>query len=307
MALCVGLGSLLGLFAEHFYRCMLLVNFKAQYFWLAVGLSVLFVGLKRWKWMGFCLLLAGWNAWYVLPWVLPQRVIVWSGESMRIMSANLLNDNPAHQAFIDYVLERDPDVLVAQEVRRRWPLELQRGLSNRYPHIRIESGLAVFSKQPIDRLRFEDVGVPHRPVVMFETTLHGWQVSMMGIHVHAPRKHSWKKRNLELANAAKQVTGFEHPVIVLGDLNSSMWDPAYQRFETVSQLRSARRGAGILPTYTKFRKYVPNKTLFTWLGVPIDHVLVSDDFVVKQFQTGPPWGSDHLPVEVELQFRLIKN
>jgi endonuclease/exonuclease/phosphatase (EEP) superfamily protein YafD len=82
-------------------------------------------------------------------------------------------------------------------------------------------------------------------------------------------------------------------IIVLGDFNTTLWSPVYQRFETVSGLRNTRQGFGILPTWNAF--FLPSL-------IPIDHCLISKVFQVQNITTGANVGSDHLPLIVDLQY-----
>ena len=85
-------------------------------------------------------------------------------------------------------------------------------------------------------------------------------------------------------------------VVVLGDLNASMWSPHYRQLVKRSGLRNARRGYGVHPTCGS----VDEKILLR--AVPFDHCLVDDSWVVKDFRSGPYLGSDHLPIVIELGF-----
>ena len=104
---------------------------------------------------------------------------------------------------------------------------------------------------------------------------------------------NYGSRNLQLDSVADLAARSPRPLIVVGDLNITMWAHHYQRLEEVSRLSNARRGFGIAPTWP------------AWLypgRIPIDHVLVSEDIAVTDFAAGPNIGSDHLPIVVKFTF-----
>ena len=70
-----------------------------------------------------------------------------------------------------------------------------------------------------------------------------------------------------------------------------MWSSDYLAVETISGLNNARQGFGILPTWPT---YMP------FLMIPIDHILISEHFVINDFKVGNNIGSDHLPLIIEL-------
>ena len=59
-------------------------------------------------------------------------------------------------------------------------------------------------------------------------------------------------------------------------------------------LKDARRGFGLDPSWPTF---------LPLLGIPIDHVAVSDEFLVTDHRKLPAFGSDHFPVIAELVLR----
>jgi endonuclease/exonuclease/phosphatase (EEP) superfamily protein YafD len=81
---------------------------------------------------------------------------------------------------------------------------------------------------------------------------------------------------------------------IMGDLNASMWSPAYKRMMRRQGLKDAREGHGLVLTQ---HGHGPVSGL---LWRPIDHCLHNDRLAVRNFYAGPDLGSDHLPIVAEL-------
>jgi len=79
--------------------------------------------------------------------------------------------------------------------------------------------------------------------------------------------------------------------ILVGDLNATPWSAAFMRLLVQAKLYDSAVATG-------YQRSWPSSTLP--LGIPIDHVLLSAQFEVKQRTIGPAIGSDHRPVVVDL-------
>jgi len=108
-----------------------------------------------------------------------------------------------------------------------------------------------------------------------------------------PRR--WSVRNVHIAKLAAKVAGTAGPVLVVADLNCTMWSPFYADLSAAG-LDNARRGHGIVATWP-----APYASVS---GLPIDHVLYSRHFECRGCKAGPMLGSDHLPLTAELSLRL---
>jgi endonuclease/exonuclease/phosphatase (EEP) superfamily protein YafD len=80
-------------------------------------------------------------------------------------------------------------------------------------------------------------------------------------------------------------------LILAGDFNVTGWSYWFQNMRDTMKLRDTRQGFGIQPSWP---------VQLPILLIPIDHVLVSEQFIVLNRRTGKNVGSDHYPVYVEL-------
>lgn len=275
-------------------------HFRFQYLIAAVLLTLPFLVMR---WRGYILLgvaTIALNAYFVVPWFLPVasdfEQSATSAEPVKLMLANVLASNGNAERFIELVKKEQPDVLLMQEATPAW-LALLEQIDAAYPYKLSEPrddpfGIALYSKFPLDSSAIIEAPPHGYPDLLARAIIGSARVTIISSHPSPPLgSANYGARNLGLDNAAKLAARSPAPLIVIGDLNTTMWAHHYRRFVQVSGLRNARRGFGIEPTWPLF--LLPAM-------IPIDHCLVSDDITVTDFRTGPNIGSDHLPIIVEL-------
>jgi endonuclease/exonuclease/phosphatase (EEP) superfamily protein YafD len=125
-------------------------------------------------------------------------------------------------------------------------------------------------------------------------------VALYGVHPETPRSpERWRARNAQLAWLADAIPRRDpdRPVIVAGDFNTPPWSPFFRDLLRHVGLRSAA-GAGFRwPT----RQPMLWSPYLSWLGAPVDHVLVSPDVAVDAFAVQRDVESDHLPIMTDLR------
>ena len=96
------------------------------------------------------------------------------------------------------------------------------------------------------------------------------------------------ERNGKLADRNSKALYREIPPIIAGDLNATPWSMAFNDLTD----RGTRRSTTLRPTWPT--------ALGGWVGIPIDHVLVSHRWRRVDSWRGPNLASDHAPVLVRL-------
>jgi endonuclease/exonuclease/phosphatase (EEP) superfamily protein YafD len=274
-------------------------HFKPHYLVLALLGLLAALSLHLWPWAAaalgaFALNLAVLVPCYVPPpSPAPPRVSV----PLKVLCANVQYTNTRYAAFLAVIRAERPHVVIAQEASAPWLAALD-GLRAEFPYAitiprRGGAGLGCYSRLPLEHAEVLALGQPPRPGLLTHLRLDGAVVALCTIHPRPPlRRHGVGPRNTQLQAAAALLHTLPSPKLLIGDLNTSPWSPAYRRVVQTTGLRDARRGFGLWPTWPAD---------WPWLAVPIDHCLVSPELTVVHVRTGPAIGSDHLPLIVELQ------
>lgn len=296
------LATLATLLARHWWVFDLTTHFRAHYVAAALLGAALAVAL-RWRAIaGAIAILAIPHAIAlssVVPFGTAQAVAAAPATPVRVSTINAYWANWDGPALLDYVTRTDPDILVIQEADRRWRDTL-RAIGARFPNAvpedwREARDVIVFSRFPITdgARRFPEGQGFHYQTA--DLDIDGRTVTLIGVHPPLPAGPRFTDmRNRYFAAIADLAGRSETPVIVAGDFNSTVWSPHFADLTEAAGLRNAADGRGWHPTWP------------SWLplaGIPIDHILVSDDFTVRSVQRGPNIGSDHYPVTADLDLR----
>lgn len=303
VALATLAATLGGLLSKHGLIFELLCHFRVQYFLCALVVAIAFARFRHWGWLLLSLTAATVNGAMILPWYLgnDQRHTDETA-SITLLQSNIYAGNGNLAKLSDLVDIEQPDLLLVQELNAQGESQLN-SLSASLPYSvtvprEDNFGLGLYSKWPLmeqEILRFGEMGLP---AVSARIDVTGYSVEVLVVHPPPPiGKALYRERNVYLQDLAEYVAGLPGPVIVAGDLNSSMWSDHYQLLEKKAGLRNARAGFGVLPTWPAG---------LGSMGIPIDHCLVSQDIAVVELRVGPNVGSDHLPMIVELDLASNK-
>ena len=273
----------------------LFVHFRHVY--LLLGL--LFVPVVLWsrvRWFlaptGFVILL---NAAYVLPWYVGgEPAECAEAPTVRVALANILTSNRDYPAIRRLVERTDPDVLVLQEYASHAEEALSETLSafdHRIARRRRDNfGIAVYSEIPWSSARVKRPTGGPAPQLHLELDYRGEPLHLWAVHPLPPVKPSYiAMRNDLLAHVGAFAASAQAPVVVAGDLNTTMWSAAYRKFEAQG-LTNSRAGRGVMGTWPS---WLP-------LRLPIDHVAHTEEIRTCRLKVGPDIGSDHRPLVVDL-------
>jgi endonuclease/exonuclease/phosphatase (EEP) superfamily protein YafD len=287
------------------YPLELFCHFQVQYLVAAAVCAAVLAGLGRWRWSlaaAGCALVAAMS---VLPFESGQSgrnaahatAVSGHDRGLRLLLANVLVSNRQRDRVLDLVAEADADVLVFQEVDDRWMAALV-GLQREYPYGVGRSrndafGIAVFSRIPLEQAQCLDLGGAGRPSAIARLSVDGIPISIVATHpMHPLSPRTFGLRNDQLEAVGDYAAGLDQPLVLIGDLNVTMWSPWYRRLCEQAQLTDARLGFGVRASWPTFLPSI--------MRLPIDHCLVSDELVVTDCRLGPVFGSDHRPLIVDV-------
>ncbi|MDJ0701920.1 MAG: hypothetical protein QNJ46_01455 [Leptolyngbyaceae cyanobacterium MO_188.B28] len=102
-------------------------------------------------------------------------------------------------------------------------------------------GLAVYSKQKLANPAIEFFGTDNNVSVLGQLTINGQDISLVAPHPLPPAKSSFfHERNRQLDLISQYILPLESPVILAGDLNTTMWSPYYKKLVCSTGLKNAR-------------------------------------------------------------------
>jgi len=263
-------------------------------------LSICFFGWLMYQKKGFIALIPFSalliNLTVLAPFFLTTRTVI-DHNQLETLSILHLNTNKG-AADLKALSQYPADILFLQEVTP----ELESRLSSELPDYQIVISHPLSTTQGITMLvnktspietEFHTVrNLPwynYRPLITAKLVLNGQRLHLMSLHTSRPfQGHADAFQRLEVDAAAEWSRieqDFGHEVILIGDLNLTPWSMRYKHFLEASQTQDSMLGFGIQNSWAEV---VPQ-----WLGLPIDHAMLSDGLLVLDRQTAPVAGSDH--------------
>lgn len=303
-AIGLAVASIASFFGRYIWWLDVLANFRAQ-FLVGLVLSGLVLLFSRYRPAAVgILLVAGVNLAVVAPLYLGSP-----GEShpdaevIRVMTFNLLSTNEEYGEVVEFIEANQPDVVLLHESSLPWEAAMESsGLP--YDVVKARSddlifGTLVLIHQSIDTSNVASFGFAETAARAVAISLEDGEwpapVSILSSHPLAPTEGERAAlRDAQLGFAANWAAGQQGAYIVTGDLNATPWSWPFRNLIAVGRLRNSQVGFGLQPTFAA------NSTAL--FRVPIDHLLHSEGLVVRNRALGPPLGSDHFPLMVDLEF-----
>ena len=288
----VALVSLASFAGRWVWQLDLLTHFRMQYVaFLALGSAVL-VFTERRAATAFVVLGLAVNSILVVPLFLPGGGEDGShGTPLRLLSFNVKGFATDPEPVLEFLRDTDADVVFLHEANVDWEDYLAEGevpFELSFP--RREGsifGTAVLTRQA-DEVRGLVLGPDQRVAVEVTLTHEGTPVQILGIHAYAPvSKYYSDIRDRQFGDVERWATAAEGPAIVIGDFNATRWSHAFPSSGVVDTAESrgfqASWPAGLEP-----------------FAIPIDHAVVTEEWVTVRRWLGPDLGSDHYPLFLDV-------
>jgi endonuclease/exonuclease/phosphatase (EEP) superfamily protein YafD len=226
-----------------------------------------------------------------------------NGDSLSLLTSNVLMSNRNPAALQDVIARCRPDVVLLLETDQWWEDQLDH-VDRHYPYsvkcpINNTYGMHLYSKLPLiePEVRF----LIHSDVPSIRTQIRlpsGREIHFYGMHPKPPGRPNRKgeirgsaPRDAELVQIAYEIRNLDVPVIVAGDFNDVAWSHTTRRFQRISRVLDPRIGRGL---FNSFHASYP------WLRFPLDHLFHSRHFALMDFARQPHIGSDHFPIYATL-------
>ncbi|MEB3288226.1 MAG: endonuclease/exonuclease/phosphatase family protein [Vampirovibrionales bacterium] len=334
---------------------------------ISIGIFLL---IRDIPWGIAAFIVLGVNLSQIVPYYLPQpKPFNAEAASLKLLHWNVYKDNRNEKGIIQYIQEKQPDIIALQEVDQQWLTAMNVPLRNYAYRVLVPQdnnfGVALYSKLPIlsKQVRSFDEAPPpppssgveinsleiknlndlkkidlkqidpkkvanslatsanqlfrqvfprtQFPSIIATVRYRNNPLTLIVTHPVPPISgfDAFKTRNKQLKEAAIFAGRLHQPVILMGDLNCSPWSVYYKALLKNSGLKDSQIGFGIQPSWPNWvdgpgngllNKRLP-QILSPFFQIPIDHILVSPQFVVLKRELGPvDTRSDHLPVFAEL-------
>jgi endonuclease/exonuclease/phosphatase (EEP) superfamily protein YafD len=247
-----------------------------------------------------CLATLGINGVPLLPYLEGGAPAAAAGTSnLRLVALNMHGAATRRLAFNRMIAAEHPDLVLLTEM----PVDIHRialEVSD-LPSFHVGEpppspwAVTLFSRWPVTRWSIDRGADGTARVLSAEICdTPAWTGCVRVVALHAPRPFGDGARRqrdqLEIA-AALAASAPDHRTILAGDLNLTPWAPAFARLVEHGDLRDTGPYRGLRATWL---------SRLPFMGLFLDHVLVSPSMGILANRLGDDVGSDHLPVIADL-------
>lgn len=290
----------------------------------AMGLGLWAAWRKRWMILGPMLAVFVVHAVPVGRRWVPAEVPPESARATRqisLVSANLFAGNQRKAEAVDRLMQLDPDVLILMEVAASLRADLQ-PLLKKYPHHAntaedtwMLSRFAASAPQLITLTSANGGAGPGGSpwpagrewtvnyLVRADFLLGTESIRVVALHPPVPSTPTRVAQQFFQIPAYADALATLPPggaAVLIGDFNTTPFSQVMKQLLTTTGLRDAAAGAGYRVTWGP--RVWSGEPLFPWVGIPIDHTLVSPGVQVLSTEVGELPGSDHKWQKVVLKF-----
>ena len=297
--------------ADSWYLGELLVSLSFYWFLASLMALILTTILKNKKLSLILIFLLLTNLWRIKPVQIATKTKA-QHQTIKLVFANVLFGNDNYQGVADKITPQNPDIILLTEVRPHMVDDYTQVFSN-WPQTKyIESiddipddakkrnyysdlGMLLLSKPTITKVETFFPPGAFRPIMTAKLETPQGNFTLMGIHPFPPVSKGLFQSKSALLSTTDEfvVQNSADPIVLAGDFNTTTYSPWFHQLLEESSLKESRASfPGTWPTW-----------LPTFLRLPIDHILVSNQINVHQSKILPQTNSDHLPILLEFTIK----
>lgn len=272
----------------------------AHHYYLAFGLVLLLILLwmRRWRWVVGAAVVVVMNGWLLAPYLPTASVAESESErTIRLLVYNMYFANWQLEQAVHDVELYEADIVFIME----YSFHIQEAIESHfseYEYRLIEpshgtTGLALFSHIPIAYAEVHQRRETRIPIFEVEFVDGERPFTLVAGHSWPPVPELGEMNRAQMGDITAVAAAAPHPLIVAGDFNASVWSYLVRNLANAAAVADAHRGYWFQPTWQ----------LNPWLQLPLDHIFVSQEWQVLNYQHGGPGGSDHDILVVDLALR----
>ncbi|MEQ9266917.1 MAG: endonuclease/exonuclease/phosphatase family protein [Balneolaceae bacterium] len=274
-------------------------HFRVYYIIYFVFVSLLAVASKKWKEVAVSVFIASVLVIPLMKFYLPAAIETNSKTGLKVAALNLLSSNQEYNRVIDYLDEEKFDIIFFLELNSEWDKSLMR-IDEEYPYKLMiprsdNFGIGLISKVPlvdVQNIGFSNTGIPSILVSLLHDDK---ELKIIGTHPLPPvGEQYFSSRNAQFEALNDFIKNQESEVLLIGDLNSTVFSPNFKILTKDIGLIDSRLGYGLFTSWN---------AQWSLISVAIDHAFVTNGIEVINRGVGKEIGSDHLPITIEIGWK----
>ena len=213
-----------------------------------------------------------------------------------LFSVNAHDKNNNLEKLKAAIQTADPEIMLIMEVIDEIHTELS-DVFARYPYTLetpVRDGFRIFllSKHKMNDENISYHGQSNSPFLQAKFNIDNHEFTVYSGHPKPSFNKKWNEDRYtyfkEIEKIIARNTGSK---IIMGDFNTVPWDSRFVKFLKTINMRSTLINHGYKVTWPSY---------FLPMGIPMDHILISNDLNYKDLTVGPDVGSDHYPISINL-------
>jgi endonuclease/exonuclease/phosphatase (EEP) superfamily protein YafD len=315
-AICAGIATLFALLPDDIGWGFDLLSHPRPQYSLALCFALILAGFdKAWLKISLLLLPLSINAYYLLPWYFPTpSVFDINSIPISITHVNVDKNVKKHTALWTDLNTSQTQIIFLQEVTphlaSRLPLVLpdyqiilSHPLNNTHGSavlLHKNAKLAIFSKRIIYLPKYSI-----RPLLEIGIKVNNEKVWLLSLHTTRVRnKHTLEGQKVEFqavaAWSATHLSSIHQHTLIIGDFNLTPWSTRFQNLMYYGQLEASKKARN----FTTWPAFLPS-----FMRIPIDHALFSQNIDIIKQSTGTAFGGDHLALRIHffVKIDLLQN